>query len=92
MMPVEEARDELKHLLSRCERWLCDEDGARDLLPDAVGLAGDAARMEALRTRVLSSMLNVALLGRQSAGKSFLISGLQGGLEYVPITDEDGMP
>ncbi|MFF4496135.1 dynamin family protein [Streptomyces sp. NPDC001546] len=92
MMPVEEAQDELKHLLSRCERWLCDEEGPRALLPDTDGLADDAARMEALRTRVLSSMLNVALLGRQSSGKSFLISGLQGGLEYVPITDEDGMP
>ncbi|MEW1636809.1 hypothetical protein AB0469_22365 [Streptomyces sp. NPDC093801] len=92
MMPVEEARDELKHLLSRCERWLCDEDGPRGLLTDEAGLADDAARMEALRTRALSSMLNVALLGRQSSGKSFLISGLQGGLEYIPITDEDGMP
>ncbi|MEV6552298.1 dynamin family protein [Streptomyces sp. NPDC051597] len=92
MMPVEEARDELKHLLSRCERWLCDEEGVRDLLADADGLTDDAARLEALRTRVLSSMLNVALLGRQSSGKSFLISGLQGGLEYIPITDEDGMP
>ncbi|MEV7546024.1 dynamin family protein [Streptomyces sp. NPDC089915] len=92
MMPVEEAQDELKHLLSRCERWLCDEDGPRDLLDDPAGLTGDAARIEALRTRVLSSMLNVALLGRQSSGKSFLISGLQGGLEYIPITDEDGMP
>ncbi|MEU8825442.1 dynamin family protein [Streptomyces sp. NPDC048636] len=92
MMPVEEARDELKHLLSRCGRWLCDEEGVRDLLPDIAGLAGDAERLEDLRTRALSSMLNVALLGRQSSGKSFLISGLQGGLEYVPITDEDGMP
>ncbi|MFG3284580.1 hypothetical protein [Streptomyces sp. NPDC048111] len=91
MMPVEEARDELKHLLTRCERWLADEDGARAFLPEAEGLADDVVRIEALRTRALSSMLNVALLGRQSSGKSFLISGLQGGLEYVPITDEDGM-
>ncbi|MFC9425688.1 hypothetical protein [Streptomyces sp. NPDC056987] len=92
MTPVEEVRDELKHLLGRCERWLRAEEGVRDLLPDREGLAGDIARLEALRTRALSTMLNVALLGRQSSGKSFLISGVQGGLEYVPITDEDGMP
>ncbi|MEU9101260.1 hypothetical protein [Streptomyces sp. NPDC048361] len=91
MTPVEEARDELKHLLTRCERWLGDEGGVNALLPEMAGLADDAARMADLRTRALSSMLNVALLGRQSSGKSFLISGLQGGLEYVPITDEDGM-
>ncbi|MFE3598063.1 hypothetical protein [Streptomyces sp. NPDC059142] len=91
-MPVEEVRDELKHLLGRCERWLRMEEAVRDLLPDTEGLAGDITRLEALRTRALSSMLNVALLGRQSSGKSFLISGVQGGLRYVPITDEDGMP
>jgi len=92
MMPVEEARDELKHLLSRCEDWLRTVEEVRDLLPGVADLAEDTARVAALRTRALSTMLNVALLGRQSAGKSFLISGLQGGLEYVPITDEDGMP
>jgi hypothetical protein len=92
MMPVEEARDELRHLLSRCERWLHVQEEVRDLLPHTADLARDGARLGALRTRALSAMLNVALLGRQSSGKSFLISGLQGGLEYVPVTDEDGMP
>ncbi|SHM25774.1 P-loop NTPase family protein [Actinacidiphila paucisporea] len=43
-----------------------------------------------LRTRALSTLLNVSLLGRQSSGKSFLISGLQGGLEYLQVSDGDG--
>ncbi|CAM5618324.1 Dynamin family protein [Streptomyces sp. KS_5] len=89
-MPLEEARDELKHLLVRCERWLRAVDEVSDLLPDARDLGSDVERMEALRTRALSTMLKVALLGRQSSGKSFLISGLQGGLEYLPFIDEDG--
>ncbi|MFD8046744.1 hypothetical protein ACFV5E_25380 [Streptomyces chartreusis] len=89
-MPLEEAQDELKHLLVRCERWLRAVDEVSDLLPDARDLGSDVERMEALRTRALSTMLKVALLGRQPSGKSFLISGLQGGLEYLPFIDEDG--
>ncbi|WP_369169091.1 dynamin family protein [Streptomyces sp. R28] len=92
MMPLEEARDELKHLLARCEQWLRTVDEVSELLPDALDLQRDVERMEALRTRALSTMLKVALLGRQSSGKSFLISGLQGGLEYLPFIDEDGEP
>ncbi|CCK30319.1 hypothetical protein BN159_5940 [Streptomyces davaonensis JCM 4913] len=91
-MPLEEARDELKHLLVRCEQWLRMVGEVSDLLPDTRDLESDVERMAAMRTRTLSTMLKVALLGRQSSGKSFLISGLQGGLEYLPLVDEDGEP
>lgn len=42
------------------------------------------------RGRALSSLLNVGLLGRQSSGKSFLISGLQKGLRYMRFEQPDG--
>ncbi|WP_307524786.1 dynamin family protein [Streptomyces umbrinus] len=92
MMPVEEARDELKHLLDRCEQWLGTVAEVSEILPESAtaDLESDVERIQAMSTRALSAMLNVALLGRQSSGKSFLISGLQGHLEYVPIIDEDG--
>ncbi|WP_275946905.1 dynamin family protein [Streptomyces sp. T21Q-yed] len=89
-MPLNEARDELQHLLDRCQQWLRMVEEASDLLPEADDLESEIEQMEALSTRALSSMLKVALLGRQSSGKSFLISGLQGGLEYRRLIDEDG--
>nr|WSY55208.1 dynamin family protein [Streptomyces sp. NBC_00886] len=90
MMPLEEARDALKYQLGRCERWLHEVDGVSDLFPEVADVESDVERIQALSTRALSSMLKVALLGRQSSGKSFLISGLQGGLKYLPIIDEEG--
>lgn len=44
-----------------------------------------------LRIRATSSMINVAFLGSFSSGKCFLVGGLQGKLEYAPITDDNGM-
>ncbi|MEV0295759.1 hypothetical protein [Nocardia sp. NPDC050710] len=38
-----------------------------------------------------SSLINIAFLGSFSSGKSFLVGGLQGKLEYAPVKDEDGM-
>ncbi len=94
MMPLEEARVELRHLLGRCEDWLGTVGEASDILPGAATDDLDSAveLIRAMRTRALSTMLKVALLGRQSSGKSFLISGLQGHLEYITIIDEDGEP
>ncbi|MET9967459.1 GTPase domain-containing protein [Streptomyces sp. NPDC006356] len=90
MMSVDEARDELKNLLGHCERWLSDLEEVSDILPEAADRAEDIGRVQDLRTRALSVMLRVALVGRQSSGKSFLISSLQGGLRYEPFIDEDG--
>lgn len=50
----------------------------------------DAGTMTRLRTRAASTLINVALLGAFSSGKSFLLSGLQGGLELVEVPTADG--
>jgi hypothetical protein len=90
MAAVEEMRNELMHVLGDCERWLDTLGDLPSVPPDIEGVAADIDHLRGQRTRTLSTLLNVGLLGRQSSGKSFLINGLQGGLEYFPITDEDG--
>ncbi|MFD0313024.1 hypothetical protein [Streptomyces flavalbus] len=90
MATVDEIREDLLLLLSRSEDWLRE-------LPDIPALAVDAGEIDeqvrhlrSQRGRALSSLLNVGLLGRQSSGKSFLISGLQKGLRYVRFEQQDG--
>lgn len=90
MTPIDETRDELTHLLGRTERWFGGLGELAEIAPDDPEVSAESARLRSLRTRALSTQLNVGLLGRQSAGKSFLISGLQGGLEYFRVTDDDG--
>ncbi|WP_165485489.1 dynamin family protein [Protofrankia symbiont of Coriaria ruscifolia] len=89
MTGVDETRDDLAHLLGRCETWLETLGNQDDAPQDVNELAADVARVRSLRTRALSTLLNVGMLGRQSAGKSFLISGLQGRLEYWLVDDDD---
>jgi hypothetical protein len=86
---VDEIRDDLAQLLGRCETWLETLGNQTDAPQDVDELAADIARVRSLRTRALSTLLNVGMLGRQSAGKSFLISGLQGRLEYWLVDDDD---
>lgn len=81
----------LRATLNRCESWL----GAAATAPDASGgwpreLREDADVVRRLRTRAASTLINVALLGYFSSGKSFLLSGLQGGLELVEVPTESG--
>jgi hypothetical protein len=57
---------------------------------DPAGLDADVRTVYESRTRALSALLNVGLLGRFSSGKSFLTSGLQGGLDYLQIPDGYG--
>ncbi len=56
-------------------------------LPPTVGKDLEAVRR--LRTRAASSLINVALLGGFSSGKSFLVSGLQGGLALTRVMSDD---
>ncbi len=53
-------------------------------------LLEDAGTMKRLRTRAASTLINVALLGAFSSGKSFLLSGLQRGLELVEVPTSNG--
>jgi hypothetical protein len=85
-------RVELQLSLEKAERWL------RDLSSDAYanialpsGLSEDITRIAALRTRAASVLINAAMLGGFSSGKSFLVSALQGGLELTQVSTDDGV-
>ncbi|MFB7271992.1 dynamin family protein [Streptomyces sp. NPDC056244] len=88
---LDEVRDELRAALDRCEAWL---RAASDAPETPAGwpedLLGDADTVKRLRTRAASALINVALLGAFSSGKSFLLSGLQSGLELVEVPTGDG--
>ncbi|MFJ7076099.1 hypothetical protein [Streptomyces sp. NPDC098781] len=88
---VNAARIELQEVLERGEAWLQAAASA----PETSGtwpqeLAEEADAVRRLRTRAASTLINVALLGYFSSGKSFLLSGLQGGLELFEETTESG--
>uniref|UniRef100_UPI001EF45BA8 hypothetical protein n=1 Tax=Frankia sp. CiP3 TaxID=2880971 RepID=UPI001EF45BA8 len=88
---VDELRDELRDTLARSEAWLrrtvAMPDTAAESLRD---VERDAEAIGKLRTRAASTLINVALLGAFSSGKSFLLSGIQGGLELVQVQSGDG--
>ncbi|MFJ6379465.1 hypothetical protein ACIQI7_05565 [Kitasatospora sp. NPDC092039] len=90
MTTVDELREDLERLLTAAERWLQNLSSAPDLESDGDQIARDVRQMRSMRTRALSAMLNVALVGSQSSGKSFLVSGLQHGLKYVEVEEDDG--
>jgi len=89
---VDEARAELRDTLDRSETWL----RAIAAVPETPtewphDVERDADTVKRLRTRVASTLINVALLGAFSSGKSFLLSGLQGSLELVRVSTGDGL-
>ncbi|MEU2155069.1 hypothetical protein ABZ532_08590 [Streptomyces sp. NPDC019396] len=88
---VSETRDALRVTLNECESWLESAVTAPDASEAWLqGLREDADAVRRLRTRAASALINVALLGYFSSGKSFLLSGLQGGLELVEAITETG--
>src|SRR5258708_39276639 len=81
-------REALGRASSSSFSWLQD---LRAALPDrAAELAVAILAIETLRSRKLSTMITVALLGGFSSGKTFLVSGLQGGLELTRVTTGSG--
>ncbi|MFF4225845.1 hypothetical protein ACX9I7_06735 [Streptomyces sp. L500] len=89
---MDEARGELRDVLDRSEAWLRDAAGLPEVPAEwPEELRADAAAVKRLRTRAASALINVALLGAFSSGKSFLLSGLQGGLELVEVQTADGL-
>ncbi|MCC3776806.1 hypothetical protein [Streptomyces sp. UNOB3_S3] len=88
---VDETRGELRDVLDRSEAWLRDAAGLPEVPAEwPEELRAGAATVRRLRTRAASTLINVALLGAFSSGKSFLLSGLQGGLELVEVQTADG--
>jgi AAA ATPase domain len=51
-----------------------------------------AAELRRLRTSAAPALVSVAVLGAFSSGKSSLVSGLQGKLEAVDVSNLDGLP
>ncbi|MFE5513031.1 hypothetical protein ACFQ9J_21065 [Streptomyces sp. NPDC056529] len=91
MVSVDDMREELYLLLARGEEWL----RSLAVLSAELGVRPgefdrDVKDLDGKRNRALSTLLNVGLLGRQSSGKSFLISGLQKGLTYLRLEQADG--
>jgi hypothetical protein len=81
-------RETLDRLSSASLTWLNDLAAA---VPDrAEELSGATQKIETLRSRQLSTMITVALLGGFSSGKTFLASGLQGGLELTRVATGTG--
>ncbi|MFC4036208.1 dynamin family protein [Streptomyces polygonati] len=58
----------------------------------AAEAARDVEELHRLRTRGSSVLINVAMLGAFSSGKSFLLSGLQGHLELMKVDSIAGVP
>jgi hypothetical protein len=90
---VTDLRAELRHALDRGAKWLdvvrsLRSDGALRELP---GGDEDLQRLRSLRTRAASALINVAMIGGYSSGKSFLVSALQRKLEYAPLVGDDGL-
>ncbi|MFD9883177.1 hypothetical protein ACFWZT_17170 [Streptomyces alboflavus] len=82
--------EDLLRLFDRCEDWLNGLRGIPGLAIGEVEIDEQVHDLRGQRNRALSSLLNVGLLGRQSSGKSFLISGLQKGLRYERFERPDG--
>ncbi|MFE6280828.1 hypothetical protein [Streptomyces sp. NPDC057877] len=90
MATVDEVREDLLLLLDRSLGWLNSLPGISGLPVDEAEIGEQVRDLRGKRGRARSSLLNVGLLGRQSSGKSFLISGLQKGLRYERFEQPDG--
>jgi hypothetical protein len=88
---VESQRESLKYLLDQVSIWLHASPSLEVSGYTALEIEQQIIAIRKLRTRVSSSLINIALLGSFSSGKSFLIGGLQGKLEYTPVVGEDGL-
>lgn len=91
MSNIDDQRLTVRHVLDRAEKWLLASPDS--VIPEWTQrqVEDDVRMVRKLRTRAASSLINIAFLGSFSSGKSFLVSGLQGRLEYAPVTDDDGM-
>jgi hypothetical protein len=79
--------------LDSAEAWFVELSDIPGLPIDAVNETVDhRAALGHLRTRAASTLINVAMFGAFSSGKTFLVSGLQGQLEVIEAEGSDGLP
>jgi hypothetical protein len=91
MRSIDDQRSELRAVLDQAESWLHELVAGPDLSYGLPALQEDKETIRRLRARVDSELLNVAMFGGSSAGKSFLASGLQGGLEFLRVDSVEGV-
>ena len=92
MRLIEDQQSELQEVLGLAESWLHELKLGADLSygPPALEEAEEAIRQ--LLKRAESDLLSVAMFGGSSSGKSFLASGLLGGLEFLRVDSVEGVP
>lgn len=81
----------MQGVLDQAQAWFHEVDSQRPPVGDLPGLENDVAAIRQLRVRTGSALINVAMFGGSSSGKSFLASGLQGGLEYLRAPSVQGV-
>src|SRR2546430_16891148 len=92
MRQIDEQRADLKAVLDRAESWLRELELGPGLSYGPRTLQEDLAAIKQLRTRAGSALINVAMFGSSSSGKSFLASGLLHGLKFLRVDSVDGIP
>jgi hypothetical protein len=93
MTAVSDLHAQLCDVLARAEKWSRNLSAMPDLsMPLIAGGEEHGAAIGQLRTRAASTLINVAMFGAFSSGKSFLVSGLQGQLEVIEVPISDGLP
>ncbi|HXC82111.1 MAG TPA: hypothetical protein VNV62_09700 [Trebonia sp.] len=85
---VSELHHKLRDALERAEIW--SEELAAASVFSTTSVVSDevGTTLAHLRTRAASTLINVAMFGTFSSGKSFLVSGLQGHLEVVEVPSD----
>jgi hypothetical protein len=92
MRPIEDHQSELNEVLGEAESWLRQLQVSPNLPYGPPGLEQDEEAIRQLRKRAESDLLSVAMFGGSSSGKSFLASGLLGGLEFLRVDSVEGVP
>jgi hypothetical protein len=87
---VSELHAKLRDVLGRAEIWSGELAAAPDFSTDSVVIDDVGVTLARLRTRVASALINVAMFGTFSSGKSFLVSGLQGHLDVIEVVQSEG--
>jgi hypothetical protein len=87
-LQVSELHAKLRDVLERAEIWSGELAAAPDFSPDSAACDDARVTLAHLRTRAASALINVAMFGTFSSGKSFLVSGLQGHLDVIEVQIE----
>ena len=92
-LQVEGSHARLVDALKRAESWFVNLSDLRGFeIRESVNENELYAALTQLRTRAASTLINIAMFGAFSSGKSFLVSGMQGHLDVIEAEGSDGLP